>query len=150
MPHGWNIFLTGDSILTNTATMICSSVLLYKYLLLFCSRSAGNPEELEVHSYVILIWLVNIVLWHVKCVNQICLHAHLTELFSQHLTVHWLWMYTEICPSLYHLVLKWNAVTKLYSSVLITARIFNYVLVHICKTLMQPQFCNGRKQWTKL
>jgi len=26
MPHGWNIFLTGDNILTNTATMICSSV----------------------------------------------------------------------------------------------------------------------------
>jgi len=83
-------------------------------------------------------------------VNQICLHAHLTELFSQHVTVHWLWMYTEICPSLYHLVLKWNTVTKLYSGVLITARIFNYALVYSCKTLMQPQFCNGRKQWNKL
>lgn len=80
MPHGWNIFLKGDNILTNTATMIYLFVL-YKYLLLFYSRSAGNPEELEVHSYVILIWLINIVLWHVKCVNQICLHAHLTELF---------------------------------------------------------------------
>jgi hypothetical protein len=149
MPHGWNIFLTGDSILTNTATTICSSVF-YKYLLLFYSRSAGNPEELEVHSYVILIWLVNIVLWHVKCVNQICLHVHLTELFSWHVTVHWLWTYPEICPSLYNLVLKWNTVTNLYSSVLITARIYNYVLVYICKTLLQPQFCNGRKQWTKL
>lgn len=99
----WNelhIFLTGDNIHTDTPTVICSSVL-YKFLLLFCIRSAGNPEKLEVHLYVMFIWLINIVLWHVKCVNQICLHAHLTELFSQYVTVHWLWTYTEICPSFY-------------------------------------------------
>jgi hypothetical protein len=116
----------------------------------FYSRSAGNPEELEVHSYVILIWLINIVLWHVKCVNQIFLHAYLTELFLQHVTVHWLRTHTEICMSLYHLVMKWNTVTRLYCSVLITGGIFMYVLVYICKTLMLSQFCNGRKQWTKL
>jgi hypothetical protein len=63
----WNelqIFLTGDNIHTNTLTVICSFVL-YKFLLLFCIRSAGNPEELEVHLYVMFIWLINIVLWHV-------------------------------------------------------------------------------------
>jgi len=44
MPHGWNIFLTGDSILPNTATIICSSVL-YKYLLNFTVDQLATPKN---------------------------------------------------------------------------------------------------------